>query len=188
MRKYKNNNMIKKILFLIFSFWLTAGFSQIDINEKSDELINSEIESKIPDLKSFVESGVMNPFTKKLYSSFAIDTFKVGYYFRNKYRKGILDNKLQIALLKDATNKYESIMNKYYQLLKAKSTATQKKALITSQDAWEVFKKKESIWLLTRLRDDFFDYNYYLDYRNVIKQRMILMFDCYIDIEEHGNL
>ncbi|WP_128414779.1 DUF1311 domain-containing protein [Flavobacterium sp. Root186] len=179
--------MIKNILVLIFSFCLTACFSQNDIKENSDEFINSQIESKIPDLKSLVESNVMNPFTKKLYSDFAIDTFRIGYYFRNKNRKVPVNYKQQVDLVKHVTSRYEKIINKYYQLLKTKSTETQKKALIKSQNAWEIFKKEESLWILTRLRDDWFDYNYYLDYCNIMKQRMIILFDCYIDFEEHGN-
>jgi hypothetical protein len=178
--------MIKNILLLVFSFSLTVGFSQNDTKNKSDEIINLEIKSKIPDLKSEVEAGVMNPFTKKLYSEFAIDTFKIGYYFREKTRKALLNSQQRVKFIKAEASKYDSIMNKYYKLSKVGLTPTQKKALINSQNAWEVFRKEELVWVVARLGGDFFDCGYYLEYCNIIKQRMMLMFTYYIDFKEHG--
>jgi uncharacterized protein YecT (DUF1311 family) len=177
--------MIKKIFFLIFSFWLTLSFSQNDDKKGSDEFINSEIALKIPDLKFSIESEIMNPFTKHIYSSFAIDTFKIGYYLKQKNSR--VSIKQQIELIKDATNKYERIMNKYYDLSKKEATGTQKKALITSQEAWEVFKRKELIWLSTHLKENPLDYNYHLKFCNIIKERMSTMFYYYTDFIENGN-
>jgi hypothetical protein len=179
--------MIKNIFFLIFSFWLTLSFSQNDHKKGSDEFINSEIALKIPDLKSSVESNIMNPFTKKLYSSFAIDTFRIGHYLEQKNLHATLSYKQRIELIKDATNKYENIMNKYFELSKKEATETQKKALIISQETWEVFKEKEFIWLSTRLKEDVLDSNYYSKYCNIIKERMSTMFYYYTDFIENGN-
>lgn len=179
--------MIKNIFFFVFSFWLTLSFSQNDHKKGSDEFINSEIALKIPDLKSSVESNIMNPFTKKLYSSFAIDTFRVEYYLEQKSLHALLTYKQRIELVKDATKQYESIMNKYFELLKKETTETQKKALITSQKNWEGFKQKEFIWLSTCLKENILDTNYYLRYCNIIKERMTTMFYYYTDFVEHGN-
>ena len=179
--------MIKNVFFLIFSFWLTLSFSQNDDKKGSDEFINSEIALKIPDLKSSIESEIMNPFSKHIYSSFAIDTFRIGHYLEQKNLHATLNYKQRIELIKDATNKYESIMNKYYELSKKEASATEKKALIISQGNWEIFKKKEFIWLSTRFKEDILDYNYYLEYCNIIKQRMSSMFYYYTDFIENRN-
>ncbi|WP_343707830.1 hypothetical protein [Flavobacterium sp.] len=179
--------MIKNIFVLVFGFWLTLGFSQNDHKNGSDEVINSEIARKIPEIKYLAESNIMNPFTKGLYSRFAIDTFRIAYYLEQKNLYALLTYKERIELFKDATKKYENIMNKYFELSKNEATENQKKALIISQENWEVFKQKEFMWLSTRLKEDMLDVNYYRQYCNLLKERMSTMFYYYTDFVENGN-
>ncbi|MDQ6531709.1 hypothetical protein [Flavobacterium sp. LHD-85] len=179
--------MIKNIFFLVFSFWLTLSFSQNEYKKGSDEFIIAQIALKIPDVKSLVESKIMNPFTKELYSRFAIDTFRIAYYLEQKSLYSLLSYKERIELVKDATKEYESIMNKYFELSKKEATENQKKALIISQENWEVFRQKEFTWLSTRLKEEILDVNYYRQYCNIVKERMSTMFYYYTDFVENGN-
>ena len=83
--------MKKKLFLPILTFlFFSLNFCFSQNNRKQLETkINVEIESKIKGLKEEVESRQMNPFTKNIYSEFAIDTFKIQYFNRrlNRFSK-----------------------------------------------------------------------------------------------------
>gem|GEM_PF-2649826 len=170
------------VIFIFLNIFSNNCFSQNDI-KKLEEIINTEIENKTQNLREEVESQIMNPFTKKIYSEFAIDTFKIEYFKRRIILK--LNSKEGLELIKNNTLKYEKLLLKYYELSKKECTEIEKKQLVLSQNAWENFKKQEFIWLSKRFKGSPLDNNYYSEYCEIIKQRMLNLFFYYSDLKEN---
>jgi hypothetical protein len=175
---------MKKVIFiflLIISF-IDLCFSQ-NKTDKLKEKINAEIEIKVKKLRIEVESNIMNPNTKEIYSTMAIDTFEIENY--TKQILTYLSFEESLALLKNNTMRYNNMMNKYYELAKKECNEIERIELIKSQNAWENFKEKELIWFSKRLKKSPTDYNYDKEYCKIIKQRMLNMFFYYTDLLEN---
>ena len=170
------------VIFAFLNIFSNSCFSQNDI-KKLKEIINTEIENKTQNIRKKVESQIMNPFTKKIYSEFAVDTFKIEYFKRRIILK--LNSKEELELIKNNTTKYEKLLLKYYELSKKECTEIEKKQLVLSQNAWENFKKQEFIWLSKRFKGSPLDNNYYSEYCEIIKQRMLNLFFYYSDLKEN---
>lgn len=176
-----------KLLLLISSFlFLSLNFCFSQNNrEQLETEINIEIESKIKGLKQEVESKQMNPFTKNIYSEFAIDTFKIEFFNRRLNRSLKLNTIEELELIKNKTHKYEKLVEKYYALSKKECNESEGTELKTAQGAWENFKNKEFNWHSKRFDGSPLDNNYYSEYCEIIRQRVLNLYFYYTDLIEH---
>jgi hypothetical protein len=176
-----------KLLLPVLAFYcisLNYCFSQTNRKQLETE-INMEIVSKIKDLKEEVESQQMNPFTKNIYSEFAIDTFKIQYL--NRRLNGILklNTTEALELIKNKTREYEKLVEKYYALSKKQCNAAERTELLIAQSAWKNFRTKEFNWFSKRFDGSPLDTNYYAEYCEIIRQRVLNLYFYFTDLTEH---
>lgn len=170
------------LIFLNLSFHVS--FCQND-RKQLETKINIEIESKIKGLKEEVESQQMNPFTKNIYSEFAIDTFKIQYFNRRVKMSLKLNNIEDLELIKNKIVGYEKLVEKYYELSKKECDQSERTQLIIAQTAWKNFKIEEFKWFSKRFEGSPFDNNYYSEYCEIIRQRVLNLYFYYTDLIIH---
>lgn len=168
------------LLFAFLNLSFNICFSQNDV-KKLEQEINIEMHSKFKSLKEKVNEQTMNPFMKNVYYEFAVDTFQIEYLKRKMLLK--LNIPEHLKHIKNDTHKYEKLISKYFELLKKECDESEKARLIISQTAWEDFKNKELIWLIKMLKGSPLDINYYSEYCDIIKQRVLYLFFYYCDLK-----
>lgn len=187
--KINANNLVMKIKLLlpILTFlFLSQNFCFSQNTRKQLETeITIEIESKIKGLKEEVEAQQMNPFTKNIYSEFAIDTFKIQYFNRRLIMSLKINTMEHLELIKNKTRQYEKLVEKYYALSKKECDQSERTELITAQTSWENFKNKEFNWFSKRFDGSPLDINYYSEYCEIIRQRVLNLYFYYTDLTEH---
>jgi uncharacterized protein YecT (DUF1311 family) len=73
---------------------------------------------------------------------FAIDTFRIEAYI-DKYIEADHSNAGMVAATNEATHKYDSLLDKYYNKLLLVLTPEDKKVLTEAQNAWLAFRDSE---------------------------------------------
>ena len=133
------------------------------------------------------ESGKLKQEMKKnqysdLDIEFTIDTFKVE-AFMNKYMAVDYSTVGMRAAGSEATQKYDSLLNKYYKKLLAVLKAKDKQALIQAQKAWISFRNLESKLIQTISKEEYsgggtvqllIDTSMYLD---LVRNRTVALFN-----------
>jgi hypothetical protein len=177
---------IKPLLLILTLLFISLNFCFSQNNRKQLETeINIEIENKIKGLKEEVESQQMNPFTKSIYSEFAIDTFKIQYLNRRLNRSLKFNTIQELEFIKNKTLQYEKLVEKYYALSKKECSESERTELIIAQSAWKNFKNKEFNWHSKRFNSSPLDNNYYSEYCEIIRQRLLNLYFYYTDLIEH---
>ncbi|RZJ51844.1 MAG: DUF1311 domain-containing protein, partial [Flavobacterium sp.] len=91
----------------------------------------------------------------------------------------------QLEFIKIKTAKYEKLVEKYYELSKKECDESEKAELIAAQTAWKNFKNKEFTWFTKRFEGSPFDNNYYSEYCEIIRQRVLNLYFYYTDLMIH---
>ena len=184
---------MKYVLILIGLF--VAPFTYAQQNDGPREVtpaiakkINAEIEKEIPALLVKLEKN-NNERTDKFDESvkFGVDTFKIESFYRKALDYDYSTYGMNKAT-SDATDKYDSLMNKYYKLLSAKLKPQDKATLLTAQRSWLAYRDNE-MKLYAMLRKEEYSAGGTIQsnfmasaYFEIVKDRVLKLFEYYTGI------
>jgi uncharacterized protein YecT (DUF1311 family) len=136
-------------LLLLFSSFLNAQSLQ-GVSPETEKKIKESINKEALDLKERLEKKSEN----EIQIEFTIDTFKIERemeeYIKIDYSTYGMKEAVMIA-----TEKYDSILNKYYKKLLTTLKKEDKKILIKAQKAWLTFRDSETD-LIEKVSDDIY--------------------------------
>ena len=151
---------------------------------KLENFDSTERQKQIKDLTEHVESNEMNPGLKKIKSEFAIDTFKIE-HFQRKFPSLKVNLGTSLAVIKSSCTMYDSLNNKYLGKLKKILKNKDYDDLIASQEAWEKYRLTELKYFERLINEDFdFEYNFYYEYKQILKMRLETLFFYYAGFKE----
>jgi uncharacterized protein YecT (DUF1311 family) len=183
---------MRKLLFLILTLTCCKAIqAQTVVNVPQRvtpaiaKQINAEIEKEIPLLtKKYKEAdaGVMDEEI-----AFKIDTFRIERFLERSIDYDYSTSGMNKAGY-NAAEKYDSLLNKYYQLLLGKLDKEDKIALVEAQRAWLAFRDKE-LRLASILRKEKYSGGgtiqstlYTAEHVAIIKERTLTLYHNYLDI------
>ncbi len=132
---------MKKILFtlLILFPFLSIAQSPQGVTSEAEKKTNESIKKKAAELKEMLEKKKEND----LLIEFTIDTFKIEKEMEEFMNIDNTTYGMKEAVM-IATEKYDSILNKYYKKLLTTLKKEDKKILIKAQKAWLTFVDNET--------------------------------------------
>jgi len=181
-----------RILFFFSMAVFIATFCQAQqaITPEISKKINASIEKQVPAIRAKLRKA--DPEMSEEALNFDMDTFRMEEFCRK-----CMDQDGSTAGMNEAMDKlakgYDSLMNKYYKLLKAKLQPDDQKTLVTAQKTWLDYRDKE-LKLISTLRDPKYSgggsiqSNLYMgEYVAIIKSRTIEIFEFYDDMVESDS-
>jgi uncharacterized protein YecT (DUF1311 family) len=121
------------------------GFSQTPKQISNSELtsLEQEINKEILKLRQELENKkYFNEYDKQLTIDFKTDTFRIGKLLERRLKIHWSTSEEVLAII-DAEIEYDTLVNKYYQLLLNKLNVTDKGILILTQRNWNQFRESE---------------------------------------------
>jgi len=147
---------MKKALVAVFIFFCTSQlFSQVkdyptEVTDSISKKINTAVEKEVLQLKSNLE--------KKKYPKeeieFILDTAIIELYY-TKYMDYDYSTAGMNTATFEANQKYDKLLNKYYQKLMAVLKGQDKQVLTQSQRAWMNFRDNEKKLIETLTKDEY---------------------------------
>ncbi len=142
------------ILFLILSFSFNFISAQDDgskeLTPQMLQKLRADIEKQIPDLKQSLADQDFN--IEQI--EFAIDTFRIERLAAKRMDIDYSTAGMNLAI-KELTDSYDRLLNKYYNKLIKLLNPEDKKVLLNAQKAWLVFRDSELKLINTMAKEEY---------------------------------
>ncbi len=178
------------LLFILFTKCSIKKSDNLIVNEpipckyKIEAFDSPERQKEINSLKENIESNEMNPNLKETVSEFAIDTFKIG-FFQRKFPVTKVDTGTSLDVQKSVCVMNDSLIDKYFNKLKKILKNKDYDDLIISQTEWEKYRNKElSIFQRLTKEEIDFEFNFYVEYNQILKLRLNTLFFYYYTFKD----
>lgn len=140
------------ILVLLFSFKHISAQEggPKEVTPQMLQKINADIQKQIPDLKS----SLINQDFNSEQIEFALDTFRIEHLASQKMDIDYSTRGMNLAI-KELTDSYDKLLNKYYNKLIKLLNSEDKQVLINAQKAWLVFRDSELKLISTLAKEEY---------------------------------